>query len=245
MAEFIDTVEGLKGAIEQIPQGSDGQVHLYIDLEGHNLSRFGKLSLLTLLIGSSDKAYIIDVTNLGRDTFMTEADGGRSLKSILEAADTTKVFFDVRNDSNALFFLYDIKLAGVEDLQLVELASRGYSKQFVKGLAKCIESDANIGYEEKRIWREVKNKGGMIFKPERGGSYAAFDIRPLSADLMEYCLQDVLLMPGLLQTYSRRLRGDWWAKIREETAARIILSQQLSFHGEGRHMANGPIAWRR
>lgn len=47
-----------------------------------------------------------------------------SLQSILESPKTPKVFFDVRTDSDALFAQFGIKLAGIIDLQLMELASR-------------------------------------------------------------------------------------------------------------------------
>lgn len=47
-----------------------------------------------------------------------------SLKSILESSMTPKVFFDVRTDSDALYGQFGIRLAGIIDLQLMEVASR-------------------------------------------------------------------------------------------------------------------------
>ena len=53
-----------------------------------------------------------------------------------------KVIFNIGNDSNALFSHYHISVDGIKDLQLMELASRKGSQDFVAGLAKCIERDS-------------------------------------------------------------------------------------------------------
>jgi len=42
----------------------------------------------------------------------------KALKDILESATTPKVFFDIRNDSGALFAHFGIALQGVQDVQL-------------------------------------------------------------------------------------------------------------------------------
>ena len=187
--------------------------------------------------------HIVDITTLEHDAFLTESADGRSLKTILESDIILKVFFDIRNDSDVLFSLYGVHVAGIEDLQLLELASRRSSKRLVHGLAKCIESDSKIGYQEKRQWREIKEKGRRLFAPECGGSYGVFDRRPLLAEIKQYCAQDVVLLPALREEYIARLCDAWWLKIEEETAARIALSQSPSYNGKGRHMAESPHGW--
>lgn len=119
--------------------------HLYLDLEGFNLCRHGSISLLTLYDRSQSCVYLIDIHTLGHATFeirsttnkkslyqdiqaidtdSSETDaGGVTLRSILESANIPKVFFDVRNDADALFNIYGINLQGVQDLQVMELAS--------------------------------------------------------------------------------------------------------------------------
>jgi exonuclease 3'-5' domain-containing protein 1 len=52
---------------------------------------------------------------------------------------TGEVIFDIRNDSDALFSLFQISVDGIKDLQLMELATRRGSKDFVAGLATCVE----------------------------------------------------------------------------------------------------------
>ena len=136
-----------------------------MDLEGNNLSRNGTLSLVITLLEPERDVYLVDVTTLGRDTFTTAGADGRTLKAVPELKDIVKVFFDTRNDSDALFGLYEIRVAGIEDLQLMELASRNFSKRHINGLAKCIERDSALPLAEKREWKVNKERGRKLFDP--------------------------------------------------------------------------------
>lgn len=120
------------------------------------------------------------------------------MKDILESKSTPKVFFDVRNDSDALYSHFQIKLAGVVDLQLWELAARPFAGKYVKGLPKCIEIDSSLSDEKAEVM-QTKEKGKMLSSPEHGGSYEVFNERPLCKDIQAYCAQDVHLLPGLLR----------------------------------------------
>src|SRR5436190_1618559 len=73
---------------------------LYIDLEGENLCREGSISLLVVF--PKNHVYLIDMHNLQASAFTTAGREGKTLKSILEPATISKVFFDVRNNSDAL-----------------------------------------------------------------------------------------------------------------------------------------------
>ncbi|TKX18744.1 3'-5' exonuclease-like protein 3 [Elsinoe australis] len=196
-----------------------------------------------MLLEPRKEVYLVDVTTLGPSAFVTSDKNGRNLKAILESSEIIKVFFDIRNDSDALFSLYNISVAGIEDLQLMELASRAFNRRNVNGLARCIERDGTMTYAEKRQWQRVKDRGKDLFDPARGGSYAVFDQRPLSEEMKSYCVQDVTFMPLLRKTYQLRLCDAWRRKIAEETKARILTSQSPKFQGKGRHMAMGPPEW--
>jgi exonuclease 3'-5' domain-containing protein 1 len=78
-------------------------------------------------------AYIIDVHILGSDAFFTTNRTRNSLKSILESPKFPKVFFDIRNDSDALYSQYHIYVNGFTDVQILELTARNDSKEFVAG----------------------------------------------------------------------------------------------------------------
>lgn len=240
---FIDTTLGVRDFLEQLHTGSEKEPLLYVDLEGNNLSRHGTISLLTIFVEPRKTVHLIDITTLGHEAFSTATSDGLTLKSILESSQVIKVFFDIRNDSDAMFNLFGIRVAGIQDLQLMELASRSFGKKCVNGLSKCIANDAQIEYTERRQWEAAKDSGRRLFAPECGGSYAVFDARPLSEAIVKYCVQDVLFMPGLRDVYCAKLCDAWWAKIEAETAARIQLSQSAGYNGKGRHMALGPSAW--
>lgn len=241
--EFIDTYSALQEFLTNLPLPKAGPPCLYVDLEGNDLSRQGTLSLLTVLVVPRNTVHLVDVTTLGQAAFGTADVNGQTLQSVLESEDIIKVFFDIRNDSDALYSHFGIRVAGIQDVQLMELAGRSGSKRLINGLSKCIEYESSMGYEKKREWREVKNRGRRLFAPELGGSFAVFDHRPLTPEIIEYCAQDVQLLPDLRNVYRRKLCDAWWKKIAEETGARIRLSQSQNYNGKGRHMTLGPPSW--
>ena len=240
---LIDTLPSLTALLDELVAAQYGPTMLYVDLEGDDLSRHGTLSLMTVLVVPKQTVYLIDVTTLGATAFGTAGAKETTLRNVLESGTYTKVFFDVRNDSDALFSLYGVSVSGVEDIQLMELASRDFSKRCVNGLAKCIDNDTAIDYAKRQQWRNVKEQGRKLFDPARGGSYKVFSERPLKAEVQEYCVQDVTLMPRLREVYRAKLCDAWWRKIEDETLARIRLSQSPGYNGKGRHMALGPTGW--
>jgi exonuclease 3'-5' domain-containing protein 1 len=242
-AQMIDSPSALKDFISSLPDLEGPVPSLYIDLEGNNLSRKGTLSLVTILVEPRHTVHLVDITGLGKQAFQVAGPDDRTLKSILESQGIVKVFFDIRNDSDALFGLFGVRVAGIEDVQLMELASRNFPKRFINGLAKCIERDSTLPYAEKREWKANKERGHKLFDPNLGGGYAVFDERPLSTEISKYCVQDVLHMPALRELYRAKLCDAWWKKIELETAARIKLSQGKNFNGQGMHMAKAPTGW--
>ena len=129
-AALSKMLDGLDGVPTQPPS-------LYFDLEGERLSRHGSISILQLHVLPSKRTYLVDVHTLQHTAFSTCGENGRTLKEILECDGIPKVFFDVRNDSDALYSHFNISLAGVQDLQLMELATRTFSKRCVNGLSRC------------------------------------------------------------------------------------------------------------
>jgi exonuclease 3'-5' domain-containing protein 1 len=243
--QMIDTADALKTFLDGLPQSST-QPNLFIDLEGNNLSRHGTLSLITILVEPRHTVHLIDVHTLGKEALITpNTTNTTTLQQILESETITKVFFDIRHDSDALFGLYGIRVSGVEDLQLMELASRSRfeNKRYVSGLAKCIQTYAQLSWVEKQQFKATKDQGVRLFDPARGGSYAVFDQRPLSAEVANYCAQDVLHMPGLYDVFRAKLSASWKAEVKKETAARIALSQSAQGVGRGPQNTQGPKGW--
>ncbi|TKX22634.1 3'-5' exonuclease-like protein 2 [Elsinoe australis] len=238
-SELINTESALAVLLDQIVDIQSEQPYLYLDLEGNNLSRHGTLSLVTILVKPLGKVYLVDVTALGNSAFTTQGANGSSLQKILESPDIIKVFFDIRNDSDALYSLHGVRVEGIHDLQLMELASRHFSKKYVSGLARCIVRDSNLGFPETEEWVDIKEKGKRIFNQD----YAAFDKRPIDPDLLRYCVQDVAFMPHLYDIYRARIYEGWLPDIWDETKRRVELSQTEGYNGQGQHMALGPSRW--
>ena len=188
--------------------------------------------------------HLVDIFTLQQQAFDTSVSDKASLRTILESKDYPKVFFDVRNDSDALYSHFQINLQGVIDLQLLEYASRPRQGRFLNGLAKCVSEDGGLDLASSQEWQTIKNAGVDLFAPEKGGRYEVFLERPLTAALQKYCTQDVLAMPKLLTVYGRRMQAHLATQVNNETLTRIILSQRPDYNGKGRHKAVGPnFAW--
>ncbi|KAF1968792.1 hypothetical protein BU23DRAFT_583015 [Bimuria novae-zelandiae CBS 107.79] len=175
---------------------------IYVDIEGVRLLRKGSISILQLYVLPNDHTYLVDVHQLQDIAFITT---GKKLhkcpKAILKSEDITKVFFDLRNDSDALFYHIQISLARVDDIRLMELATR-------------VNFDASMTTAEKRIWAAKKENGLKMFLPEKGGQYEVFNDRPLADEIIRYCVQDVRFLPRPWSLYRERISIPWTSKVR-------------------------------
>ena len=228
---------------------------LYIDLEGAKLSREGTISLLTLFILPHNTTYLIDIHNLGSTSFTTSAqktaEGATSpptepaenetstLQSVLGSPSIPKVFFDVRNDSDALFAHYGIKLQCIHDVQLMELATTRRNQRYLSGLSNCIRHDSGISLHDIQHAQMIKNRGVKLFAEEHGGSYEVFNERPLDPKIQEYCVQDVVHMPKLWSVYQARMNLFWTVMVKEASEARVRESQSPGYRPMGEHKKYG------
>lgn len=237
---LIDTSEAVAHLVDSLLDLPINPPSLYIDIEGVNLSRLGSVSILQIFVLPRGKTYLVDVHVLKGGAFTTAGATRQTLKDILESVTIPKVFFDVRNDSDALFSHFGIKLECLQDIQLMKLATRTYSRRYVNGLARCIERDLTMTAYERRQWLEGKDKGRRLFTPELGGSYEVFNSRPLSEEIALYCTQDVKLMPKLWKHYFNKLSPTWARKMEAATKDWIALSHTAGYNGKGKHKALGP-----
>lgn len=242
---IVDTEDGVREMMDAFT-GRERPLLLFFDLEGDNLSRDGTLDILQVHSPALGTVHLVDVFKLQHAAFTTASRDGQTLQSILESAKHPKVFFDVRSDSDALHYHFEIGLQGVIDLQLLEFATRPVRGKYLKGLQKCIAEARVIPRRERQTFDRIKEEGTMLFAPERGGNYKVFQQRPLDALLIAYCAQDVRVLPALLEAYAGRLSDDLAVQVQNETLARVELSHSDSFVSKGRHMALGPrFAWSR
>ncbi|KAF7882730.1 uncharacterized protein EAF02_006093 [Botrytis sinoallii] len=245
---LTDTPEGIIELIDSLGHSDlpTSPPSVYIDLEGINIGRTGSIAILQVHILPNKKTFLVDVHNLREQAFSTPNSSGLTLKAILESKFIPKVIFDVRNDSDALYSHFGVKLQGVIDLQLMELATRSHNRKFLRGLGKCMDQDLVQTSEELEVRSAIKKRGVQLFAPEKGGRYEVFNDRPLDPAIVEYCVQDVQLMPQLWNVYNAKLalmNKRWATKIERETKARLLLSQSAEYNGKGQHMAKAPPTW--
>jgi exonuclease 3'-5' domain-containing protein 1 len=234
--EIINTTKQIRDLVDWLilrhPPPEPYQPTIYIDLEGVNLCREGSISILALLIDTGIPticAYLIDVYSLGSQAFNTIGIKRKTLKDILQDEKIPKVFFDVRNDSDALFAHFGVALQGVEDIQLMESASRTTtsSRKYMNGLAKCIEQGVLYG-SDLTSWKQAKENGARLFKPELGGSYEVFEQRPMPNEIISYCIGDVQYLPELWSRF-RWKTYRWRDLVNEETKKRVEASQKPEY----------------
>jgi exonuclease 3'-5' domain-containing protein 1 len=257
---FIATTDELASPLATLKDLPILPPSLYIDLEGVKLSRNGTISLLTLYVLPQDTVYITDIHNLGADAFSTPAavptiapkesdntvtnpeakEPPLTLKSILQDANVPKVFFDSRNDSDALFAHFGIRLQCIHDIQLMDLATTTRSsRDYLSGLSNCIRWDSGIAYTKRMHAQSIKEAGTRLFAPERGGSYEVFNERPLKKEVEEYCAQDVVHIPKLWLVYDARSDDFWREMCREGAAERVKESQTKEYVSSGEHKRYG------
>ncbi|KAK5125895.1 hypothetical protein LTR08_005107 [Meristemomyces frigidus] len=245
--EVVDTQLSLRSLLDDVTSLPTNPPSLFLDLEGNNLGRHGSISIISLFVAPRKAAYLIDVHRLGSEAFTITTNDKISFKTILESSAIPKVFFDVRNDSDALFSLYQVSMNGVKDVQLLELGSKpgsDGSKRCVAGLAKCVAKDSAVPDAQKEQWQRVKENITRLFDPQNGGQYRVFNERPLGREVMEYCVQDVFALPGLYNIYDTKLRQPgqkfWQMQVQRATEDRIKRSQMPDYDGQDKSKALGP-----
>ncbi len=185
---------------------------LFLDADGRRLCRTGPLAILELHISTNDQmhTYIIHVHYLEDRAFSTPSTDGRyTLRVILEDPAIPKVFFDVRMDADALCAQYQITLAGIIGVQLMELSARvkadGGSDGRLHSLATCIECDSGLDPAEVDQLSSVRTRGRALWDPALGGRFDVFESRQLSPEIQAYCEANVVAMPRLFEVYNSRL----------------------------------------
>ncbi|KAF4960320.1 hypothetical protein FGADI_967 [Fusarium gaditjirri] len=227
---MISSLAGLKDFIDLIPSSAT----LYLDLEGKTLSRNGTITIMTILVHPIKVTRLIDVQTLGSAAFTTPTATGKTIKAILEDPIISKCLWDVRNDADALWAHYKVRLAGVTDIQLLENASRRDDKTYVRGLDTCVEKDLRLGFMERHRWVETKRAVKARMADD------IFSRRPLDAQTERYCINDVVHLPALRDTYSKRMSNQWMKKVMNESARRVVEACSPEYKPQSENKKLGP-----
>lgn len=240
-SQLLDTGERLLTLITEISHRLTQRQLIFIGIEGVDLVRRGPVAIMQMLLPPDPMVYLIDVLVLGREAFTIGDENGNNLQSVLESTSVPKVFFDVRNHSDALFHHFQIKLQCVVDLQIIEFAIRDAPGRYLKGLVKCLaETSASLPLRS-HDWYRKQEAGRRFFDPRKGGSHDVFLRRPLPEAIIEYCERDVLLLPSLLSIYTKRLKKGIAMQLPQITIGRVARTHTAKFNGQGRQITIGPI----
>lgn len=249
---LVDTPDTLDTFLNNLPPAGT----LYMDLEGNRLSRHGTLDIMTILpqperetrnappAPAQSDAYVVNVHKLGAATF---DHGAPSLRAILEGTTHTKAFWDVRNDSDALYAHFGVALAGVVDVQLLELLGgtrpARMRRERVCGLQQAVGMGTALTLQERAGWVAAKQVGQVLFRPDAGGSYGVFQEQELSGEVLAYCANDVRCLPALRWEYERRIKGkEKLERARVAAAARVQESWGVGYDPYGKDRAQSPWA---
>ncbi|TEB27995.1 hypothetical protein FA13DRAFT_825377 [Coprinellus micaceus] len=250
--QLADTLSDVEACITDIcgyPE-STGDVQqpctIAVDLEGVQLSRKGRVSLVQLKANHSRVIWLLDITVLGGEAFTHPNSEGVTVKHILESSAYKKLFYDVRRDADALYNLYAIDMSNVLDVQLTELAVRKSNRlhsRHLNGLAKSITTYLRPPPH----FLATKEAGQALMNPKLGlgGSYEVFERRPLRRELVEYAAQDVALLANLEATLrwrvGRQVGGQltWDMRVMNASMRRVGESKGR-FDRDGPHRALSP-----
>lgn len=138
-----------------------------IDIEGHNLGRYGSISLIQLSDGQS--CCLIDVMAASSELLSW-------LKGMLEDSGIRKIGHDLRTDSDALYHLLNISLKNAYDTSVFHQVLTGQERASLNRILKHNGLPAN-GMRDHRIYR---NNPPYWMQ------------RPLTGAMVEKALGDVL-----------------------------------------------------
>mmetsp|Transcript_118496 Transcript_118496/g.287560 ORF Transcript_118496/g.287560 Transcript_118496/m.287560 type:complete len:496 (+) Transcript_118496:167-1654(+) len=190
---------------------------LAVDFEGVKLCRHGALCLVQLTCSDDPRlVYVLDVHVLGKRAFTMPTPQGTSMQSLLEEQNVRKVWFDPRNDVDALYHQFGIAPRGIFDLQLAEVAdrrSRGLNVHFVQGLYKCLTQCPALQSEQKVFAERINALGKSLFEPQNGGDHEIFRQRPLNPVILVYAAHDSRYMLVLYEQYIQSIGEQWVSRV--------------------------------
>lgn len=230
--KVIDTIDTLDAMLEEVRAvWEEHDPLLFIDLKGENLGRYGTLHVLSLYCPPKKAVYLVDVTRLGSLTFSRTNYGGISIQNLLESAAVAKALFDVRGISDVLFNVYNSPINGVRDVQLMELASREGSKDFLAQFAHLVLQEGTD---------EDKHR---FLNPAR--TLDDFGKRPMQERVIELCAGDVSRnLPRLYKAYETKLAPPdnkfWRVEVESATKAYIELSRSPNYNPSSNNDLRGP-----
>eukprot|EP00419_Tripos_fusus_P022803 CAMPEP_0172713128 /NCGR_PEP_ID=MMETSP1074-20121228/61501_1 /TAXON_ID=2916 /ORGANISM="Ceratium fusus, Strain PA161109" /LENGTH=493 /DNA_ID=CAMNT_0013537157 /DNA_START=59 /DNA_END=1540 /DNA_ORIENTATION=- len=211
----LETVTGQ--ANREQTGGRRNETVLAVDFEGVKLCRHGPLCLVQMMCSDDPTlVYVLDVHILGRRAFTLTTPQGTCMKGLLEEHSIRKIWFDPRNDVDALYHQFGIIPRGIFDLQLAEVAdrrNRGLNVYFVQGLQKCLVQCADLQADQKVFADRINQLGKSLFEPTNGGQYEIFQLRPLNPVILVYAAHDSRYLLVLYEHFLQSLNQGWIPRV--------------------------------
>lgn len=196
---FVDTEAELVDAVEAIAKCEE----VAFDSEGVDLSRHGPLTVAIISgTSSGDTVYVVDVQKLGGERVFSET--RPSFRAVLQHPNITKVTFDCRGDSDALFHQFGVKLCGVLDLQVLDQGVRIQTGEAPPARSDYVNLPTVQGMNKIAERYGVTTVKGSV-------SHKRWGKRPLPKKEIKYAAKDVVIIKELLTamretaTISRKL----------------------------------------
>ena len=214
---LVDSYGRLMELLLIIESNYSDQMIIAVDFEGVKLNRSGQLCLVQLTCSHMpSRVYVLDVFVLPQALHFATPNG-LSIKSILEDITIQKIWFDPRNDVDALYHQFGIVVQRIFDLQLAEVAvrrSKGFQVKYVLSLQKCLAACDRLEQTQKNFAEFINKCGKQLFEPDFGGSYEIFRNRPLLDHILIYAAHDSRYMLLLYSCYSEALTDAWNQRVR-------------------------------
>jgi exonuclease 3'-5' domain-containing protein 1 len=222
---------------ELLVASQQDSVNIFFDLEGVDLGRHGQTTDMAIYDSTNDEAWLVDILALGVDAFTTyDVNRRLTLKMLLESKNTWKAAWDVRNDSDALFSGFGIRLASVLDVQLLEARIRLNQYPFEnrrRAYDRAALEYSIMPQEYRTSWSNVKREGSALYKSSEGGSIRVWTRRPLPQALIEYMVGDVLRMNDVLEVLQEGLQKALADEVKRETARAVAETWSPNFNPRG------------
>jgi len=165
------------------------------------LSRTGRLCLVQ--IASRTKAYLFDVIAIGEELFTA---GG--IGPLLESETILKVVHDCRQDSDALYWQFNVKLSNVFDTQVAYTAWReqkGIEVTIPVGLKTLLRTFSVTTLEEENLKASIKSQ--FQDNPK------LWEQRPLSTEAITYAKFDIEHLLNVHNQFNKYLQPEAKKKV--------------------------------
>ncbi|TGO18060.1 hypothetical protein BTUL_0012g00040 [Botrytis tulipae] len=205
MNRFLPVLSSIQGSRRQ---------ELFCGCKGNGvgLSRKGAITFFTMTIRSLNTTYTFDVQVLGDRLFNMVGNNSLSLRVILESKEFGQVWWDVRNDFEALSHHYNLHPHFDLDLQLLDIMSAGGNRARLNSLIASVRKNqaGESRMNDPTMWRGYSGTWSSKKKEVKDyldwNGFEALEIRPANSIVLLGCRIDTEILPELFDHLLQRLQ---------------------------------------